>query len=137
MQQYVVPQFITVEDKILGPITVRQFLILLILGLLEFFIFKLADLTLFILLSLPILTIALVLAFVKINGKPFHFFLLNFIATVKKTRVRIWSPGYTQIYNLNYAEKKEKKKIQEADTYDIDKVTELSKTVDTAGKYTR
>ncbi len=29
MQQFVVPQFIEVEDKIFGPITIRQFLILL------------------------------------------------------------------------------------------------------------
>ncbi len=30
MQQFVVPQFIDVEDKILGPLTVRQFLIMLV-----------------------------------------------------------------------------------------------------------
>ena len=29
MDRFVVPQFIDVEDKIFGPVTVRQFLILL------------------------------------------------------------------------------------------------------------
>jgi hypothetical protein len=30
MQQFVVPQFIDVEDKIIGPISVRQFLTLMV-----------------------------------------------------------------------------------------------------------
>ncbi|KKS92044.1 MAG: hypothetical protein UV69_C0039G0006, partial [Parcubacteria group bacterium GW2011_GWE2_43_12] len=32
MQQFVVPQFIDVEDKIIGPITVRQFIIIMVGG---------------------------------------------------------------------------------------------------------
>jgi len=48
MDQFVVPQFIDVEDKIFGPVTTRQFVILLIAGLIIFIAFKLADITLFI-----------------------------------------------------------------------------------------
>ena len=47
MQQFVVPQFIEVEDKILGPITVRQFLIMLIAGILIFIVYRFADTALF------------------------------------------------------------------------------------------
>ncbi len=47
MAQYVVPQFITVEDKILGPITVRQFLILLVDTGLMFIFYKIFDFSLF------------------------------------------------------------------------------------------
>lgn len=137
MRQFIVPQFITVEDKILGPITVRQFLILLSIGLIEFISFKLADFTLFLILSVPMVIFGIVLGFVQINGKPFHFFMLNFIATIKKSRVRIWSSRYKDIYNLDYAKKKEEKKITAAKNYDMQQVAELSKTVDTAGKYNR
>ena len=47
MQQFVIPQFIDVEDKIIGPITVRQFIIMLAGGGLVFISYKLSDFTLF------------------------------------------------------------------------------------------
>jgi len=91
-----VPQFIDVEDKIFGPVTTRQFVILLITGLILFLVFKLADTTLFIFLSLIIGGFALVLAFVKINGQPFHFFILNIIQTMRRPGLRIWNKVYTK-----------------------------------------
>ena len=51
-QQFTVPQFIDVEDQILGPITVRQFVIVLADGIFLAISYKLADLTLFIILLL-------------------------------------------------------------------------------------
>lgn len=95
MQQFVVPQFIDAEDKILGPITVRQFLILLIVGLTDALIFRFADFTLF-LISAIILTVSgLILAFVKVNGQPFHYFLLNLIQTMMKPALRVWDKQLT------------------------------------------
>ena len=47
MQQFVVPQFIDVEDKVIGPVTVRQFLILLVGGGVLFIAYRLSDFTLF------------------------------------------------------------------------------------------
>ena len=41
MNQFVVPQFIDVEDKIIGPITTRQFIIMLAAILMDFVAFKL------------------------------------------------------------------------------------------------
>ena len=79
MDQFVVPQFIDVEDKIFGPVTTRQFLILLVAGLMLFTAFKLADTTLFIFLLAVVGGFALILAFVKINGQTFHYFLLNLV----------------------------------------------------------
>ena len=81
MKQFVVPQFIDVEDKIIGPVTTRQFLILLVGGLMLFIAYKLADTGLFVILLIIIGGFSLVLAFVKINGQAFHYFLLNIIQT--------------------------------------------------------
>ena len=75
MDQFVVPQFIDVEDKIFGPVTSRQFVILLIAGLILFVAFKLADFALFIFMLATIGGFALILAFVKINGQSFHYFI--------------------------------------------------------------
>ena len=84
MEQFVVPQFIDVEDKIIGPVTTRQFVILLTAALIIFVAYKLADTALFIFLLCLVGGFALILAFVKINGQPFHYFLLNHLFQYQK-----------------------------------------------------
>ncbi len=106
MQQFVVPQFIDVEDKIFGPVTTRQFLILLTAGILIFIAFRLADFTLFIILFVLIGGFSLILAFYKPNGQVFHYFLLNVFQTVKKPPMRIWNKTYTND-ELNYLRKRD------------------------------
>ncbi len=88
--QFTVPQFIDAEDKILGPVTVRQFLILLTAGLISTLFYRFFDLSLFLLLSLPLIAVAGLLAFMKINGVPAHFFILNLIQTLRRAQLRIW-----------------------------------------------
>lgn len=93
--KYTVPQFIDVEDKIIGPLTTRQFLIMLITSGLMFVTYKLVDFTLFAILGILEILLAGVLAFVKINGQPFHYFLLNLTQTLIKPRRRIWDKELT------------------------------------------
>lgn len=91
MQQFTVPQFIDVEDKIIGPLTTRQFLIALvglIIGAIEYKIF---DFSLFITCAVFNFLLVFVFAFIKINGRPFHFFMLNMIQTLKRPAIRIWA----------------------------------------------
>lgn len=90
MQQFVVPQFIDVEDKIFGPLAVRQFAILMAGGLTVFLEYKLADFTLFVFEAVFTLGFALIFAFAKVNGAPFHYFLLNLVLTIKRPRIRVW-----------------------------------------------
>lgn len=95
MPQFVVPQFIDVEDKILGPITTRQFAIIMVTGLVMFIVFKLTAFVVMLAINLPLLGAALVMAFVRINGQPFHFFLLNFVQTLKRPKIRAWNKELT------------------------------------------
>ncbi len=90
MQQFTVPQFIDVEDKIIGPITTRQFVIILASFMIIALCYRLFDFSAFIFFSVIIFAVMVVLAFVKINGRPFHFFLLNIIQTFKRPKTRIW-----------------------------------------------
>lgn len=96
MEQFVVPQFIDVEDKIFGPLSVRQFVIFMVGCLLLFLEYRLADFALFILEGLPTLMVSLILAFAKVNGMPFHFFLVNFIQTLKRPRIRLWQKSISE-----------------------------------------
>ncbi|MFH1193774.1 MAG: PrgI family protein [bacterium] len=90
MQQFVVPQFIDVEDKIIGPITTRQFLIILATLLVDFVAYKLATFVFFIFLFLIITGFGIILSFAKVNGQPFHLFLLNLVQTLKRPKLRVW-----------------------------------------------
>lgn len=89
-QQFMVPQFIDVEDKIIGPVTTRQFVIMLAAVLLVFLFYKLFAFMYFVFAAFVVLAIAAVLAFALVNGRPVHFFLLNFLQTAKRPRLRVW-----------------------------------------------
>ena len=95
MQQFVVPQFIDVEDKIFGPITTRQFLILMSTGLIIFLAYKYADFALFLTVTVIFGSLALLFSFVKVNGQNFHYFMLNILQTLRKPSLRIWNKGLT------------------------------------------
>ena len=138
MDQFVVPQFIDVEDKIFGPITTRQFLILLSAGLVLFIAFKLADTALFIFLAALIGGSALVLGFVKINGQAFHYFLLNIVQTIRRPSRRIWYKSFTKS-ELQESIKSGKVAIVEAvvevPRVSYNRLRDLSLTVNTGGYY--
>lgn len=90
MDQFTVPQFIEAEDKILGPLTARQFVELLVTVLVLAVLYKVVPFVWFIVTGVPFFAVGVVLTFVPINGQPFHFFLLNLIQTFKRPRLRVW-----------------------------------------------
>ena len=69
--QYQVPQFIDVEDKIFGPLTIRQFFYLLGGAAIVFILYVFLQLWMVIILGIPIAAFSLALAFLKIDGVPF------------------------------------------------------------------
>jgi hypothetical protein len=90
MQQFVVPQFIDIENRIFGPVTVRQFIIMLVAALFIFISYKISDFTLFVVESIIIVLVFGLFAFFKVNGQPLHYFMLNFTSTLTKPKLRIW-----------------------------------------------
>ena len=68
--RYQVPQFIEVEDKIFGPLTLKQFVYLAGGVGLSFIVWRLLPLFLALILILPILGLSLALAFYKVNNRP-------------------------------------------------------------------
>lgn len=85
-----IPQFIDVEDKVVGPFTIKQFLWLLLgggLAMVEFSIFTLA---VFIILAVPTIGFSAALAFAKVNGKPFYVYLASLGGFYSRPQERIW-----------------------------------------------
>ena len=135
MQQFTVPQFIDVEDKILGPMSVRQFLILLAGGMFGFIFYKIADFSLFVLLGVLDLAFTGIFAFFKVNGVPFHFFLLNVFQTFKRPSLRVWYHEETRVKERMSASQKMTETIITKKPFATASLSQLALIVDTGGVY--
>ena len=87
-----IPQDVTREDKLVGPLTLRQFLYVLggasvIFIAYQYYALNYLYFVEFILIAFIIGPAALALAFAQINGRPFGVFLINLFrfATLSKT----------------------------------------------------
>lgn len=136
--RYTVPQFIDVEDKILGPLTTRQFLIMLLVVMVDAILYKTLDFVTFLLLGVTLLALGGIFAFFRVNGQPFHFFLLNMVQTLKRPAVRIWDKMQTDSELLalirTVPPPPPKPKIRK-DAYTGSKLAELSLVVNTGGVF--
>lgn len=136
--RYTVPQFIDVEDKILGPLTTRQFLIMLLTVLVDAILYKTLDFMTFLIVGLLLLILGIIFAFFRVNGQPFHFFLLNMVQTLRRPAVRIWNKEHTdqELRDLirTVPAPPPKKKLRK-DPYAGSKLAELSLVVNTGGVY--
>ncbi len=99
--RYQVPQFIDVEDKIVGPFTIKQFVYLAGGVGMCFVVYNYLPFLLSILIIAIIIPLSLALAFYKINNKPFIDFLEAAFVFYTKQNLYIW--------------KKEQKKIQKTE----------------------
>ena len=142
MDHFTVPQFIDVEDKIIGPITTRQFVIVMLTFFLITATYAAADFSLFIFLAVIEGFLGAILAFARINGRPFHYFILNIIQTLKRPSLRVWkkepTPGTLKetIALLHPITVETLVDHSRAKTIDRATLKELALIVDTGGKYT-
>jgi len=89
--QFNVPQFLDIEDKVIGPLTLKQFGWLAGAGAVIFLIYSMVpNFALFILLSIPVFGFGMALAFLKINGRPFINILISFVAYMFKPKLFVW-----------------------------------------------
>jgi len=138
MQQFVVPQFIDVEDRVIGPITTRQFIIIIVALIVIFIEYKMSDFALFLLLAVLTFGLTGVFAFLKVNGRPFYYFLLNIFQTLKRYQLRVWIPEGKE--SAHVLRKKKKKgegatSVTHKDNISSSRLSELSLVVDTGGVY--
>lgn len=90
MKQFQVPQFIDVEDKIIGPLTLKQFLYLLAGGAVIVIARALFVPFLFYFVALVVLLISLALAFYKVDGVPFPKIVVAAFSYFSKPHLYIW-----------------------------------------------
>ncbi len=88
--RFQVPQFIGVEDKVFGPFTVKQFIYLAGGAAVCYIIYHFLPLFLAIIFITPVIGLALALAFIKVNGKPFVFTLEAAVKYYIGTKLYLW-----------------------------------------------
>ncbi len=89
--QYAVPQFTDVEDKLIGPLTLKQFLFLLATGAIVLFFYSLLKLSVFFFIfATPVALLGAALSFAKFNGRPLYGYLPSFIYFVSRPQARIF-----------------------------------------------
>lgn len=85
--QFAIPQFTDVEDKLIGPLTLKQFLMLLATGGVVMFFYSLFKLNvIFFMFALPAVLLGLGLTFAKFNGRTLFTYIgpmLSFVVSPK------------------------------------------------------
>jgi hypothetical protein len=100
--------------------------------------FKIFTFLFFIVFGIFTLGIAAILAFARVNGRPIHFFMLNFVQTIKRPMLRVWNKAS---YVMGVSEvkseiKKEVKKVTEQkEIISGSRLQDLSLLINTGGVY--
>ncbi len=88
--RFQVPQFIEIEDKIFGPLTLKQFIYLAGGGGAVFILYALLPLFLTIILGIPVAIFALALAFYQMHGQPFIKVVENAFRYTTGSKLYLW-----------------------------------------------
>lgn len=103
--QFQVPQFIDTEDKIVGPLSIRQFIYIVVAGGISTILFFSVQMWLWIALSIPLMGLAGALALAKVNGRPFAKFLLATLSFYWKPQTYVWQPEQPHLHKTQEAVK--------------------------------
>lgn len=93
--RFKVPQNIDMPDRILGPLTMLQFVYAVVGGGAAYVCYMSVPAPLGILLALIVALFTLAMIFLKINERPFSHFLLSLFKFMSTPRERIWHKGET------------------------------------------
>lgn len=88
--RYQVPQFIEIEDKIVGPLTLKQFLYIAGGAGICFLLYAIVPLVVVIMLGIPVMGFAAALAFYEVNGRPLIVALEHAFNYVLGSKLYLW-----------------------------------------------
>lgn len=88
--QFSVPQFIDIEDRIIGPLTLKQFLYFLGAAAIIFVLYTFLTTPFLIITGVPVAGIAAMFAFYKPNGRPFTVFVGSILRYITRPRLYMW-----------------------------------------------
>ena len=95
-----VPQYIDVEDKVAGPLTIKQLGWLIALGIMLLILCNVVPLAGFLVIGFPLAVIFVSLAFFRPYGQPMGSFVFYGIMYFFKPKVYIWKRAPQNIINI-------------------------------------
>ena len=128
--QYQVPQFIDIEDRIIGPLTLKQFIYLAFAAALLFVFWFLFKFYIWIVVALPVAALAMAFAFLKINDRPFVYFFLAAVFYFIKPKLYIFGEA-KEIKKTLPEPKPAQVETPEAAKVTLSKLKELALNLDT------
>ncbi len=100
-----VPQYIDVEDKIVGPLTAKQLGMFIGLGVAMLVLWNVVPKPVFFIIALPMLIFVIALAFFRPYGQPLGSFLLFGLFYFFRPKVYIWKRMPQNVINIPQKEK--------------------------------
>lgn len=132
--QYTVPKFIEVEDKVIGPLTLKQFAFLAT-GIGIFVILAyMVSVVLAVLIGLPLLAIFGAFAFYKPYGRPFSAYFSSILQFFVQPRFYLFKRIPQALKSETKLKKKPAKKEPAQKKVALSKLRDLAWTLDIGGK---
>lgn len=113
--QFQVPQFLDIEDRIFGPLTLKQFLYLAGAGAVSFVTYFAFEPWLWAVTTGVAALIAVALAFLKFNGRPAIFYLIAALKYAWRPKMYLWrydAPSQAMPVTHNFSETQSGSKLQ-------------------------
>lgn len=105
MTQFSVPQFVEIEDKVIGPLTVKQFFIFMSGAFLTFVLYRsIPNLFLFIIALLPVAGLTIALSFGRFNGRPLTSIAGSFVGFLSEPHSFVFHKQGDQITRVRKLE---------------------------------
>lgn len=131
--RFEVPQFIDVEDKVFGPLTLKQFIYLIGAGGLGYVSYKLIPFPFWILVTGAFGILGLMLAFYKLNNRPFIEVAQSWIKFMIKGKLYIWQRSKPVLKKQQPAPVTAP--VVQEKTYDDKTITDLAQNLDILDSY--
>ncbi|KKS82758.1 MAG: hypothetical protein UV58_C0005G0012 [Candidatus Wolfebacteria bacterium GW2011_GWC1_43_10] len=96
MAQFEVPQFIDVESKIVGPLTLKQFGLIAVPSLASFFLFFVLARFLWVIVAFILVMAGVLFAFIKIGGRPLYLITIYAFQFLWKPKLYLWRRAVVQ-----------------------------------------
>lgn len=129
--QYNVPQFIDIEDKIVGPFTAKQTVYLMIGGGILMVAFSFLSFELFVIIAIPTVLLTLAFAFYKPKGVTVSQMLLNIVSYSVNKNIYVWRRDPDAVM-YKIVQKKQSSEVEATEVVSRNRIRDLANLLDSS-----
>ena len=101
MAQFQVPQFLDIESKIVGPLTLKQFAFIAAPVLISFFLFFTLNTIVWVIIAAILILTGAAFAFIKLNGRPLYIMTIHAVTFFWQPKTFFWKrPLVQEVVNV-------------------------------------